>query len=243
MSALEIANGHPMWVISLLTVGIVILQAIIFARKTMKFNRDNSILTGEEVKKAIRTGCVVSIGPALSVFVLAISMIATIGAPITLMRVGIIGAAPSELMAANIGTEMVGITLGKDVLTKEALTTALFAMASMSMGYLIFVPFLTRGLGKKVLNVITPGENNKHNKLAVFFSMIFPLLIYTLLVVAQVAGSTENTATLVFAAFSMLGLDFLGKKMEWEWMGEWSMGLAVLLSMIFGTCLHLVIGG
>ena len=243
MSALEIANGFPMWIISLLTVGIVILQAILFARRTVRFNKENNVLTGEEVKKALRTGSVVSIGPALSIFVLAISMIATIGAPITLMRVGIIGSAPSELMAANIGTEMVGITLGKDTLTKEALTTALFAMASMSMGYLIFVPFLTRGLGKKVLNVITPGENNKHNKLAVFFSMIFPLVIYTLLVVAQVAGSTVNTATLIFAILAMLGLDYLGKKKNWKWMGEWAMGLAVLMSMVFGTCLHLVIGG
>lgn len=243
MSAFEVANSIPMWIISLLTVGIVILQAILFARKTMKFNKENNILTGGEVKKAIRTGSVVSIGPALSVFVLAISMIATIGAPVTLMRVGIIGSAPSELMAANIGTEMVGVTLGKDVLTKEALTTALFAMASMSMGYLIFVPFLTRGLGKRVLAVMTPGEGNKHNKIAFFFSTIFPLVIYTLLVVAQVAGSIENTATLIFAVVTMLGLDVLGKKKEWKWMGEWAMGLAVLLSMVFGTCLHLIIGG
>lgn len=243
MTALEIANSISMWILALFTVGIAIVQAIIFAKKTLKFNKESGILTQDEIKKTIRTGGIVSIGPALSVFVLAISMIATIGAPVTLMRVGIIGSVSTELLAANIGTELVGVTLGKDVLTPEALTTALFAMASMSLGYLIFVPFLTRGLGKRVLSVITPGENNRHNKLATFFGMIFPILVYALLVLAQVSGSIENTLTLIFALVLMLILDVCGRKMNWKWMGEWSMGLTVLASMVFGTCLHMVIGG
>lgn len=243
MTALEIANSMSMWILALLTVGIAIFQAIIFAKKTLKFNKENRILAPNEIKRAIRTGGIVSLGPALSVFVLAISMIATIGAPVTLMRVGIIGSVSTELMAANIGTELVGVTLGKDILTPEALATALFAMASMSLGYLIFVPFLTRGLGKRVLSVITPGENNKNNKMATFFGMIFPILVYALLVLAQVSGSIENTLTLIFAIVFMMILDGGGRKMNWKWMGEWSMGLTVLVSMVFGTCLHLIIGG
>lgn len=234
MNASTLINSPAMWIFSLLIVGAAITQSVIMFRLASKYIKRTEVLSGDEVKTCIRTGGVVAIGPALSVFVVALSMISMLGAPFTLMRVGMIGSASTELTAASIGTEAAGVSLGMEMLTGTAFTAALWTCAFMSCGYLIFVPLVTRGIGKALNRIIVPAEGQKPSKLAWFLSALLPLLIFCMLSFIQARKSGVHMLSMAVAAVVMLGMNILAGKLKKKWMKQWSMCVAVMVGIVVG---------
>ena len=99
---LQVANSAPFWKFAFIIVGIVVFQALIFLRIAKK-SAPEAGLSEQEVKAAIRSGFISSIGPSFGIVIVLVSLIALIGSPITLMRIGIIGSAATESSAAAIG--------------------------------------------------------------------------------------------------------------------------------------------
>lgn len=237
----KFANGPVMWIISLLTVGLVAFQALLIYRLTKKYAEAKNALTPEEMKIAIKTGSVVAIGPAVSVFILALTMMGLMGAPATLMRVGIIGSASTEMTAATVGAMMAGVSMGADEMTLAAFGCAMFGCAVMSSGYLIMIPILSRGLGKGLQKLFAPKADGKKGKAAVFFGAIFPLLFILLLTLTQVANGLDYVGALIFAGIVSMTLDKIAKKNNIKWLKEWGMGIAVLAGMIAGPILGMIL--
>ena len=222
----KIANGPVMWIIALLTIGLVVIQAVLIYRLTRKYAEAKKALTPEEMKTALKTGGVVAIGPAISVFILALTMISLMGAPATLMRIGIIGSATTEMTAATVGALM------------AAFGCAMFGCAVMSAGYLIMIPLISRGLAKPLQKLFAPkAKGEKPSKLSVFFGAIFPLLFFTLLAATQLANGLDYVGVLIIAALVMYVLDKIAKTKNIKWLKEWSMGIAVLVGMACGPLL------
>ena len=78
------------------------------------------------------------IGPALGVFIVMVGLMASIGGPMAWLRLSIIGAAATELSAANIGAEACGVTLGTEQYTLICLAVSWFTMALNGAGWLLF---------------------------------------------------------------------------------------------------------
>lgn len=230
----KVANGPVMWGIALLTVGVVIVQAALIYCLTKQHVKKEGTMSTEEIKTALKTGGVVSIGPAISVFVLALSMISLLGAPATLMRIGIIGSAITEMTAASMGALVCGVTLGSEELTMSAFGTAMLACAIMSCGYLILIPLISRGLGKPLQRIFSAGEDGKKSKLSFFFSSVFPVLFFLVLAGTQVAQGLDRLAVLIVGALIMFGLNRIAQVRNIKWLKEWSMGIAVLAAMACG---------
>ena len=233
----KFANGPVMWIIALLTVGLVAFQAVLMYRLTKKYAEAKKALTPEEMKAALKTGGVVAIGPAVSVFILALTMMGLMGAPATLMRVGIIGSATTEMTAATVGAMMAGVSMGAEEMTMAAFGCAMFGCAVMSSGYLIMIPVLSRGLGKGLQKLFAPRADGKKGKAAVFFGAVFPVLFILLLTLTQVANGMDYVGALIFAGIVSMTLDKIAKKKNIKWLKEWGMGIAVLSGMIVGPIL------
>lgn len=233
----KFANGPVMWIISLLTVGLVAFQAILIYKLTKKYAEAKKALTPEEMKACLKTGGVVAVGPAVSVFILALTMMSLMGAPATLMRVGIIGSASTEMTAATVGAMMAGVSMGADEMTMAAFGCAMFGCAVMSSGYLIMIPILSRGLGKGLQKLFAPKADGKKGKAAVFFGAIFPVLFILLLTLTQIANGLDYVGALIVAGIVSMTLDKIAKKKNIKWLKEWGMGIAVLAGMISGPIL------
>ncbi len=235
------ANGPIMWAIALLTIGVVIVLALQIYRITRKYAEARKSMTPEEMKLALKTGGIVSIGPAISVFILAMTMISLVGAPATLMRVGIIGSATTEMTAASVGAQMAGAPLGKETLTLAAFGCAMFGCAVMSSGYLILIPIISRGLAKPLTKLFAPPKpGQKISKWTIFFGAVFPVLFFGILAATQIANGLDYVLVMVVSAAVMFGLNTLAKKVKW--LKEWSMGIAVLAAMACGPLLHSLLG-
>lgn len=241
MDGLQLANTPTMWIFALLIVAVAIAQSILIYRLAKKYISKTSLLTQSEIKTCLKTGGVVSIGPALSVFVVALSMISLLGAPFTLMRIGMIGSASTELTAASIGAEAAGVSLGIDALTGTAFTAALWTCAFMSSGYLIFVPLVTRGIGRALNKVIVPADGQKQSWLAWGLSALLPLIIFLALSYIQASKSMIHLITLIIAAALMFLLNFLAGKLKKKWLRQWSMCLSVLGGIVTGGILNAVL--
>lgn len=234
MDVSKIINGPAMWIFALLVVGAAITQSVVMFRYARKYVRQTNLLSEQELRTCMKTGGVVSIGPALSVFVISLSMISMLGGPFTLMRLAMIGSASTEFTAASIGTGAAGVALGADALTGKAFTAALWTCAVMSSGYLIFVPFVTRGVGKALNRVLIPAEGKKRSKLSWVLSRLLPLLIFLGLSYMQAKQGLARIVSMIVGAVFMLVLNLLAKKLDKKWMREWSMAISVLFGIIIG---------
>lgn len=87
---LSVANSTAMWVLALVLVSIVVFQALMYLRHALAFSDKFGLLTPEEKARVYKTATITSIGPAVAVFIVSVSLVALIGAPMTLMRIGVI---------------------------------------------------------------------------------------------------------------------------------------------------------
>src|SRR5690625_4413616 len=110
---MELANSKMLWFIAALIVGCVFFQAF----KCMSLASKASASVGmskKDVRAAVRTGAISSIGPSVAIIIIAISLISLIGNPVSLIRIGIIGSAPIETVGATLGAQAVGSELGTE---------------------------------------------------------------------------------------------------------------------------------
>lgn len=127
MDAMKIANSIPMWLACALPVAFVILQAVLFARGAYKSGKKLG-LNDKQMKKAMKSSAVTSIGPSIVVLSAMLSLLVSVGGPIGWMRLSMIGSVMFESIAAGLGTSAVGVQLGTDTLTPEALGMAVWTM-------------------------------------------------------------------------------------------------------------------
>jgi hypothetical protein len=144
---MQIANSFPLWIFASLVASVVIFQAIIFIRLASRTSSSVG-MTPQEVKVAIRTGAVSSLGPSLAIVFVVISLMTLIGNPVTLMRIGIIGSAAIETVGASLGAQAAGAELGDSSFTAQAFTTAVWVMCLGGMGWMLCVALFTKSLGK-----------------------------------------------------------------------------------------------
>ena len=104
-------NGE-VWVFAAILILFVCVQALLFLRLALRFNKKNQLVSKQEISQSAKTGFVSVFGPSISTIVVALSLITMVGSGATFMRCGVIGAPAWELLMANTAAESAGVTLG-----------------------------------------------------------------------------------------------------------------------------------
>lgn len=142
MDYLQIANSWPVWLCAGACVAFIVVQAVAFAKLCYK-NAPLVGLSKADCSKSFKCGMVTAIGPSLSCFIGAISMITVVGGPLAWMRLSMIGAAPTELTAATTGAAAYGVELGGAGYDIYAMANSWLTMALNGCGWLLVVVLLT----------------------------------------------------------------------------------------------------
>ena len=142
MDYLQIANSWPVWLCAGACVAIIVVQAVAFAKLCYK-NAPLVGLSKADCSKSFKCGMVTAIGPSLSCFIGAISMITVVGGPLAWMRLSMIGAAPTELTAATTGAAAYGVELGGAV--KNVIALAVGIAMGLDYGDNAKAALITRG--------------------------------------------------------------------------------------------------
>lgn len=242
MDIMSIANSPAMWIACAIPVCFVVLQAVLFLREARKAGAEMG-LTSDQMKNAMRSSAVTSIGPSIVVLSGMLSLLVTVGAPVGWMRLSMIGSVMFESIAAGLGTSAVGVTLGTDPMTAEALGMAVWTMILCSIGWVIFATFSANKMDKIEARV-AKGNTATMTMIAscaiigVFSAMCASHLIkpvYQLALAADpavVAGSWKNCLACVLGAVIMYVLNTVAGKKGIGWLKEWALTITILVAMI-----------
>jgi hypothetical protein len=221
--------------LALASICIVFWQTWLYYKMAKDYVRDTGVMTQEEIRKSLKVGVICTVGPAVAVFTVAVVLIGLIGGPITLSRIGVIGSAAFESLASSAGS---GGTVGTQDFTFSMLTTASWVMALGGSGWLVTTFFLTKGLDK------TQEKMKKANpKMIGMVGSIAPFMVFFVMgygeAMKKINAETATYGTLaavVVGAVAMYGFNRLAHvNSKYNWLREWSMGFAIIFSMIVGT--------
>ncbi len=244
MSALEIANSAPMWIACGVPVLLVMIQSILFIRKAYKSGPEIGV-TEDQMKKAMKSSAITAIGPSVVILSGMLSLLVTVGGPIAWMRLSMIGSVMFESLAAGIGTQTVGVTLGTDVMTNEALAMAIWTMVLCSIGWVLFATFSATRMDM-VQNKLAGGDTKKLITIStcavigVFAAMSAQHLTKSL---AFAEGKFAGFALSPNTIACVLGGVFMGILMtvskKYPKLKEWNLTISILAAMIITAVIAL----
>lgn len=229
MDYLQISNLPVMWLLCGITVVVAALQAVLFIRLARKASADIEI-NPEIPQKAFRVGLITAIGPALAVFIVMVGLMASIGGPMSWLRLSIIGAAATEMAAATNGATAAGVTLGGEGYTLTILAVSWFAMALNGAGWLIFTGIFTPGL-EKMRSKLSGGDMGWLAAMSAACSIgIFGYLNANSMVAK---GPKINVGTSIAVLGGAISMMILGKTVvpKHPKLAEYSLGIAMIIGI------------
>lgn len=233
---LQTANGTVLWLLAALIIAVVVVQSLLYLRMTLAFSNRYGILSGEEKKVVYKTAAINSIGPALAIFFVALSLVAMVGGPVTLMRVGVIGSAVFEFIAADQGAKAVGAELGSDGYTLRAFAASVWVMTLGGMGWLVTSFFMTKSLDRAQDRLALSNPQliraaGTATPIAIFFVLTANAVIDKNWL-SNISVAWDDLAAIFTSAICMLALHQAGKRQAW--LREWAVGLSLIAGLAVG---------
>ncbi|MBS4040108.1 MAG: DUF5058 family protein [Flavobacteriales bacterium] len=135
---MKVANEFGVWIAASFMVVMVVVQALLIYRQLFVAAKTVNV-TDAQLKRAFRTGAITAVGPVIAIFIVMVGLMSVIGAPMAWMRLAVIGAAPTELTAAQVGAEAVGVKFGGADYDLHAMAASWWTMAINGVGWLLLV--------------------------------------------------------------------------------------------------------
>lgn len=123
------------WIFAVILVGFTFVQAFLFVRRALAFNKKHELFTTEELKEMAKTGASAALAPGINTIFLGISFMAIVGSGLMFMRLGVIGAPMYEMIMVQYASNFAGIDISAP---KTASMLAFFAWAG-AVGTLGFI--------------------------------------------------------------------------------------------------------
>ncbi len=227
MDYLVIANSAPMWIAAGLGVALVLFQSILFTKKSVAAGK-NMGLTDKQMRSAMVSSFITSIGPTMVILTALLVLIVNLGSPTAWMRLSFIGSVMFEMMAAGFGTGALGQTLGVDQISNTAFANALWTMALGSIGWTL-VSVLTADKMGKAQKKLTKGDPGMMKVISIgalvgaFGALLPPHLL----------SMNRNTVAAISGGVIMAVMILISKKFSHRtWIKEWSLAFALFGGMI-----------
>ncbi|MFZ5945980.1 MAG: DUF5058 family protein [Bacillota bacterium] len=225
MEYLQIANSVPMWLAAGAAIFLVLFQAFIFVKKSYSTGKEIG-LTEEQMKSAMKSSFITSLGPSVVILTGLLALLVTVGGPLAWMRLSFIGSVMFELMAASFGTAAVGVKMGIDPMTSVAFANAVWTMILGSIGWIIFAT-LSASKMDKVQQKVSKGDKG----LIKVISVAAMLGSFGSLVSGHLVALNNNTIAALAGGAIMLVISPLADKNNIKWLKEWALAIALFGGM------------
>lgn len=226
MDYMKIANSPILWFAAAPAVILAVFQSFVFAKKSYASGKQMG-LTETQMKDAMKSSLITSIGPSFVVLTGLLSLLVTVGGPMAWMRLSYIGSVMFELMAAGFGTEAVGVQMGIDPMTELAFTNAVWTMILGSLGWIVFSVLTADKMGK-FQDRVAKGDK----AIVTIISTAAVLGAFAALVSPHILRMNNNTIAAVAGGLIMLVLSLIIKKKNTKWLKEWALAIALFGGMI-----------
>ena len=222
---MEIANHRNLWLIALFVVSVVALQAVLYIR--LAFSTARRIgFERNKCMKALRAGATSAVGPSFAILIVMVGMISMVGAPISWLRLSVIGAAPTELTAATVGAGAYGVEFGSLEYDLMAMATSWWTMSVNGIGWLVVVGLLAHRLEKA-----RERAGGGDLKWLAVLSGAAMLGCFAFLNSRSIMAGGGKLTSAIAGGLAMVFFLSLSKRLPW--LKEYSLGLAMVAGMAF----------
>ena len=176
----------------------------------------------KKIKKGITTSAISSIGPALGIVGSILALIVSLGAPVTALRMSVIGGTNYETMAANFGAK----ALGSELSTKMdpvVFANALWVPALGVMGWLIIM-FIFGHRMDKINNLLTGGREALLPAVSVG-AMLGAFAYFNIDNLMKITVKPQLAISTITGFIIMVICQLIGKKANW--VKQWSLTFAM----------------
>lgn len=226
-SYLNIANSTWVFLIVSIPILIVVIQAILFLRVSLK-EAQKQMIPKDTVKKVITNSAVFSIIPSLPILISLAVLMPVLGKFIPWLRLSVMGSAAYESFAADLTIKAFGLSgLGDLNLTPKIFVSVIWVMTLVIMVGPLLNIFVLKPYDKKLRTFKKTGGFMMVAVGAMFIGMLSMLAVPVLLNYKQPVA----IITAVIAGASVILLDWLAKKTGKKVIGEFSFPLSMVIGM------------
>lgn len=227
MNYLEIANHYLLFIFAGAIILFIFIQTFWFMKKAWKqalslgVSRDTLINT-------VKTSISISILPSIPIVLALFVLVPVLGLPTPWLRLSVIGSAPFEMLAADMGAKAVGAeSLGGAGFDGTAFAAALLLMTiGGSLPLLLCVLF-----NKHISSTYEKFKARDANWMQVLSGASLMALIATLMIEYLGHGIIAALTVLTSCIFALL-ISVLGQKEHLSWLKNFSLALSIIFGMI-----------
>ncbi len=225
-SYLNIANSSSLFVMVIIVILFVMLQAAFFLVKAYREGLRIG-MSREKLNNAIKSSVIFSIVPSLPIILSLMAMIPVLGIPFPWLRLSVIGSAPYELMAADIGAKSMGVSgLGASGYTDKVFANSMWVMTFGIIWSLVLTILFLKKLQK--------GMNNMRKKDSKWLEIMISALYFGMLCVFigdPVVKGGVALYTLLASAAIMALMGLLIKKFKAQWLNNFALSISMIGAM------------
>lgn len=226
---MKMANSPIMWVACAIPIIWVIIQAVVYYKKS----RSAALKMGIEdikIKHATKSASIASIGPCFVMITTMLSLMLNVGAPLAWLRVDFIGSVSYELTGAQMAADAMGIEMGSAQMNADFLCAAAVVMTTGCLAWILFVLFFANKMDK--VNMVMAGGNK-----ALIPALGAGAIIgcYSSLTVDRVFPIGPNIWAIIVSGGLMMILAYYNKKANKQWIKDWGTSLCMISGMISAT--------
>ena len=185
-------------------------------------------ITKEEIKKVIKSSCVFSIVPSLSIVVGLFVLISVLGTVWSWWRLSVIGSLSYETLISGSVATALGFDSSVEMLsgaTGQQFGVVMILMSiGMLSGFLILIPF-----GKKLSMSVNKTENSSDWKHV--FSGVFMLCMFAVYIPVLLIGDTIQACVMLTGLVVAVALGIFAKNPKLRWLGEFIMAFSMIAGM------------
>ena len=226
MNYLSVANSKLLYVLVSIAIVFVLILAAIFSKKS--WNRAVEIEMSKNVlRKVIKSSIVYTIVPSIAIVIGLFALAPVLGIPWSWFRLSVIGSVSYELMAADMATKSMGLSLAEAAAGGvDTFGNIMFVMtAGISAGMIVLLIF-----GKKIIkgvNKIGSGKSD-FGRVAIgsFMIALMAVFIPGLLTSGKISALTFITSIIV-TLFQML----LISKFNIKWLKDFVLAFSLIIGM------------
>jgi len=226
MDYLSIANSNLLFIMVAAVIAVVFIQSVVFF--IIAWKRGLALgITKSKMLDAVRSSAIFSVVPSLPILLALVAMVPVLGIPFPWLRLGVIGSAPYELLAANIGAQSMGVQgLGQSGYTAQVFVNSMWIM---SLG-ILWSPVIFLLFAKKLQRGMTNMKKNDSKWLEILIASLFFGMISVFIGQPIVSGGIQ-LATILTSAAIMFALTAVVKKFGIGWLANFSLSIAMIASM------------
>jgi hypothetical protein len=225
-SYLDVANSGVLLGLVLIPIMLVLVQAVLFARLSIKRMRELGL--GEQVKKVVVNSAIFSIIPSLPIVITLAALMVVLGRYLPWLRLSVIGSAMYESMCADMTIQGFGYGgLGDRSFTPEVFVSIAWIMSCVALSWPICNLVGLRFYDKRLKSMQQTSGFIKPASMAMFIGLMSYFAVPRFFDFKNPTGIVVSIAS----GGSVLLYDFIARKIKIKVLSDFAFPLAMVTGM------------